>query len=424
MSAPMVRTRTPGIYKRGSRYVYTWRDANRKLRRRSAATMAEAKWKRGVEVDKVRRGVRSADTRVEFADYAKRWIREYPVRRGISPETAEDYRRALGVDGEGDLLVRGRAVDWFGRTPLVSIGPGLLREYATHVAATGVSRNTVRLRLAPVLAILATAHADEIITSNPAAGLRDLLPAEPHASGNEGEGEHGQALDPVELGRLLDALPEGWRELFEFLAETGLRFSEACEVRFGDLHLDDELHPRLYVQRRFYRGRVDRPKGRKTRWVPLTRPRAAVLRALREETGGADDDLVFRSASGGRISHSNLMRRVLKPAAVEAGLGEWVETAKGKRAVSFVGMHTFRKTCGTRLLLEMDPVLGRPWVIDEVQVMLGHADRTTTARYYIHVDPETLPAPRSAPAGGANRVGTGPTEIDRNAARATAGETA
>src|SRR5437764_10794175 len=111
----MVRTKTPGIFKRGTRYVYTWRDANRKLRRRSAATMAEAKAKRGVELDKVRRGVRSADVRVEFADYAKQWIVEYPVRRGISPETAEDYRRALGLDVDGNVIVEGRAVDWFGR---------------------------------------------------------------------------------------------------------------------------------------------------------------------------------------------------------------------------------------------------------------------------------------------------------------------
>jgi len=61
----------------------------------------------------------------------------------------------------------------------------------------------------------------------------------------------------------------------------------------------------------------------------------------------------------------------------------------------------------------MDPVLKRPLVIDEVQAMLGHTDRTTTATYYIAVKPETLPPPRSAPGGG-NRVGTGPTETHRD----------
>jgi integrase len=201
-----------------------------------------------------------------------------------------------------------------------------------------------------------------------------------------------------ELARLLSALPVEWRPLFEFLAESGLRWGEACELRWRDLDLDDELNPCVRVSRGFYRGRVELPKGGRGRRVPLTRARAAVLRAAREERRAGGDDLVFVSETGMRLAHSNLMRRVLKPAAVKAGLGEWVTTPAGAPAVAtFVGMHTFRKTCATRLLVETDPVLGRPWVIDEVQAMLGHSDRTTTARYYVSVKPETLPQPRSAP---------------------------
>jgi hypothetical protein len=51
--------------------------------------------------------------------------------------------------------------------------------------------------------------------------------------------------------------------------------------------------------------------------------------------------------------------------------------------------------------------------------MLGHADRATTAKYYIKVDAGKLPAPRSAPERGENTVGTTPTEIgvDRTVAR-------
>ena len=88
--------------------------------------------------------------------------------------------------------------------------------------------------------------------------------------------------------------------------------------------------------------------------------------------------------------------------AVAAGLGRYIETPRGRKVETFVGFHTLRKTCGTRLLVEMDPVLKRPWVIDEVQAMLGHTERATMAKYYIAVKPETLPPPRSAP-----RVGTG-----------------
>src|SRR5437879_4914472 len=121
MSLPMIRTKAPGVYKRGRRYVYTWRDANGRSRKRSAATIAEAKAKRGVELDRVRRSERSADPTVIFADYAVRWMNEYPVRRGISKATVEDYRRALGIDENGNVIVTGRAVDWFGKTKLAAI---------------------------------------------------------------------------------------------------------------------------------------------------------------------------------------------------------------------------------------------------------------------------------------------------------------
>lgn len=52
---------------------------------------------------------------------------------------------------------------------------------------------------------------------------------------------------------------------------------------------------------------------------------------------------------GSRVDASNLMARVLKPAAADAGLGEWVRDGRRLRAESWVGFHTFRHTCATIL---------------------------------------------------------------------------
>jgi len=60
------------------------------------------------------------------------------------------------------------AVGFFGRIMLAEIGASEVRAYADHVAARGVARDTVRLALAPVKALLATAHEDGLIRSNPA----------------------------------------------------------------------------------------------------------------------------------------------------------------------------------------------------------------------------------------------------------------
>lgn len=53
----------------------------------------------------------------------------------------------------------------------------------------------------------------------------------------------------------------------DFLFETGLRISEAIEVRWGDLDLG---RGRLTVSRQFCRGKLGKPKGRKTRTVRLS----------------------------------------------------------------------------------------------------------------------------------------------------------
>ncbi|MDP9225268.1 MAG: site-specific integrase [Actinomycetota bacterium] len=138
------------------------------------------------------------------------------------------------------------------------------------------------------------------------------------------------------------------------------------------------------------RGKVARPKGGKTRSLPLSVEMARALWTLR---GSRDDEeLVFASETGQRIASSNVMRRVLKPAAVDAGLGEWVSSRSargGRRASSWVGFHTFRHTCATRLIRDDG------WSLERLQVYLGHADSQTTRRFYVHLVPKDLMAPSS-----------------------------
>jgi integrase len=169
-------------------------------------------------------------------------------------------------------------------------------------------------------------------------------------------------LDLKELDRLLDELPRESRLFFDFLFETGLRISEAIEIRWSDLDLGCG---RLSVSRQFYRGRLGKPKGNKARTVRLSPRMAQELQLLRR--AAPDGQLVFTAERGGRLIPSNLMSRVLKPAAVKAGLGEWVVARGRRRAESWVGFHTFRHTCATQLFL-------RGWNAKQVSVFLGHSD--------------------------------------------------
>jgi integrase len=220
---------------------------------------------------------------VTFAEYAPKWLATYGGRtkRAIGQDTLDDYRRTLSLDENGEPLLdkagnRKGAVGHFRRKRLAEIGVGDLREYAAHVAARGVARDTVRLALAPVKALLATAHEEGLIRHNPAAGVRNLLPPLPH---DEDEGEEVKAMTEEELACVLAELPEQVGKLrprlfHRFLAETSLRFGEAIEARWLDLDLGEGW---LHVPRRYYRGRVKLPKGRKKRHV---RPTEGMTRAL------------------------------------------------------------------------------------------------------------------------------------------------
>ena len=80
------------------------------------------------------------------------------------------------------------------------------------------------------------------------------------------------------------------------------------------------------------------------------------------------------------------MARVLKPAAVRAGLGECVHVKGRKVARSWVGFHTFCHTCAS--------VLFRNGVsIKAVQLWLGHHSPAFTLATYVHLLPDDLPQP-------------------------------
>jgi integrase len=322
------------------------------------------------------------------------WIETYAGRtaKGILEQTRSDYRARLEQD----------AIPYFGRSLLAAIEPQHIRDLARHVASRGVSPNTVRLSLAPVKALLATALEDGTIRSNPAAGVRIVSPRETFDEAGASD-EPVKALKPEQLAALMAQIPEEWQTFFTFLADTGVRIGEAIELRWRDVDLGART---VRIERQFYRGRIGRPKSRfGRRTVKLTPGLAQTLWTQRKRA--AEDELVFAAERGGRIDQSNLMSRVLKPAAVEAGLGEWVKTREGRRAESWVGFHTFRHTCATALFRE-------GWNAVQVQRWLGHHKPSFTVDTYVHLLEEDTPEPVAVTAAVGNTRATEATETGRN----------
>lgn len=373
----------PGIFKRGGRYVVTYRDPSGRQRKRFTRTIKEARDVQAMFRADVRRGEYRELSRVTLADYASEWIVSYTGRtsRGLGEGTRDDYRSAL----DRDVLPQ------LGRRRLVDIEPRDIKALAASLTARGLRRASVTKTMAPLKALLATAVEDGLLRSSPAAGVRLAAPdAEAEVD------EQVKALSEPELASLLAALPNEWRPFFRFLFETGLRIGEAIETRYDDL--EGEW---LRVDRRYYRGAVGLPKGRKRRRVALSHEMATALWDRRKTTRAKGDELVFAAARGGRIEPSNLMSRVLKPAARSAGIGDWV------------GFHTLRHTCGTALFR-------RGWNAVQVQRFLGHSDPAFCLRTYVHLMDEDLPRPDFGEVGNAGA--TRAAETTRNEAATESGE--
>jgi integrase len=361
----------PGFVQRRGLIYFRFRD--HRGRRRwgpGSETIEEAIARREEAKVDVRRGDYRQHSQESFTSYARSWLDTYEGRtsRGITETTRDDYRRRIEQE----------AIPYFGKMRLSEIAPQDVKGYARKLERRGLAPNTVRLAVAPVRALFATAVEEGLIPSNPAAGLRLAQRRDPDHE------ERVKAMSEEQLRALLAAIPEAEALFFRVLAWSGLRIGEMVELRWSDVDLGERI---VHVRRRFHDGRIGPPKSRfGKRRLRLTPDLARALWRLRAETRAGDSDLVFTAHKGGRIHPSNLMRRVLKPAAAEAGLGEWVREGRKLRAESWVGFHTFRHTCATI-------IFRRGWNAVQVQRWLGHHKPSFTLDTYVHLLDEDVPEP-------------------------------
>jgi len=375
MSAPLVRTKNPGIYSRGNRYVVKERDQTGRIQTRSAATLAEARSiKAQIRTDSARGEFRPR-ANAPFDGYAIEWIDNYTGRtsRGFKKTTRQDYKRDL----------ERHAIPFFGSMQLADIEPRDIKRFAQRLADTGLAQSTVRRIVASVKAMLATAFEDSVIRTNPAANVRLATKYKT----DKPTGQHARALSDRDLAVVLAQIPEKDLLPIELLASTGMRVGEMIALRWSDVDLSERT---VHIARRLHRGEYDAPKSRYgVRTVPLTEHMTKRLteHRLAQRNSGASDP-VLQTRCGTPLSASNLLRRTMKPAALAAG-------------VPWATLHTLRHTFATRCFKHGCNV-------KQVQMLLGHHSAAFTLEAYIHLLPEDLPAlsflddlPR---AGDGNRI--------------------
>lgn len=375
MAAPLQKTRTPGIYKRGSRYLFSYRVDGRQ-RWESCRTLDEARRAKVARATDIGRGEFEERSRITLHEYAREWVERYQGtgRRGFREETRSEYRALLDKYALSHFSAQTRLTDITPRH--IAAFVGWLCEQ-TKSAATEeepdrrvpLSDKTVRNVLGPLKACLATARREGLIRHNPATDV-----ALPHRTTMDEEnqprpfprveGDAGEAVETMEL--VVKQVNDSHRLMFELLAATGLRRSELLVLEGRHLALGGS-HPHVKVRQRVRRrrgeGLVIGPL--KSRYSKRDVPIPPTLAERLVATGAAERELVFRSAIGSMLDPDNLATRVLAPACKAAGV-EWA------------GFHTFRHTVASRLFAQ-----GRNVV--QVQRWLGHHSASFTLDTYVHL---------------------------------------
>jgi integrase len=386
MAAKMEKTKTPGIFKRGGRYVFSYR-VNGRQRWDSCRTLEEARREKAARTTDIGRGEFDRRSRITLREYALEWIERYQGRgrRGFRDSTRDDYKRVLNQ----------YVFKYFPqRTRLTEVTPSNVAGFVAWLCdpdkqGQALSDKSVRNYLGPLSACMASAVREGLIRHNP---TRDAdLPHRPSA--DDVEHEDTRAMTSEQLAGLLAVIPVRHGVFFRLLAATGLRISEAIALQWRHLHLEGSS-PHVKVRRGVVRGTLGPPKSRYSRReVPLDAELVQALRKLQQETEWpGDEDLVFPASNGAYLHVGNLRRRVLKPAREQADL-EWV------------GFHTFRHTCASLLFAS-----GRNAV--QVQRWLGHHSAAFTLSRYVHLLDGDLGEALSLPAQGVNKVRTSPTPPD------------
>lgn len=371
------KTKTPGVYKRVDGegnivgYVAVIEVAG-KQRKRSARTYGAARRiKRESETDRDR-GELQEPTTIAFLPFLDAWVKRYrgQGRRGFRENTRDEYRR----------LIENYAHPYFSsKLKLVDMSTYQLSRFVDWLAdedeqGKRLSDSTIANIVIPLRAALTTANNEGLIRHNPSQGL--TLPHREDV--DEDDEEEIKVLSREQLAAVLAMAPEQYKALFEVLAATGLRISEAIALQRLHFQLDGEA-AEVCVRRGIVRGRIEPPKTKHgKREVRLPDP---LVHRMRAHLAAMDDQdstaLVFTNRAGNVLESGNLRRRHLKPIVEEVN-------------APWAGFHTFRHTFASLHLSRGTNLL-------QLSRALGHHSAAFTLSRYTHLLPGDEAPPLDLP---------------------------
>ncbi|HGK7507648.1 tyrosine recombinase XerC [Kluyvera cryocrescens] len=270
-----------------------------------------------------------------------RFLRYLGVERQLSPITLLNYQRQL--DAVIEMACAMGLQNW------QQCDAAMVRSFSTRSRRKGLGAASLALRLSALRSFFDWMVSQGELPANPAKGV--AAPKAPrHLPKN---------IDVDDVNRLLDIdlndpLAVRDRAMLEVMYGAGLRLSELVGLDIKHLDLDTG---EVWVL----------GKGSKERRLPIGRNAVLWIEHWLDLRGlfGGDDDALFLSKLGKRISARNVQKRF-----AEWGIKQGLN--------SHVNPHKLRHSFATHMLESSGDLRG-------VQELLGHANLSTT-QIYTHLD--------------------------------------
>jgi integrase len=278
-------------------------------------------------------------------DYLDHWL---SVRKAkLKPNTIVGY----------EVIVRKYLKPGLGDKYVTKLGVRDVQAFIDKQQALGASNRTLQKQKIVLTAALKRAEQEELITRN-VARLAEIPTY------------HPKEIVPWSLNQLQEFLiyskGDPFHPIFVFLASYGLRTSEALGLSWKDIDFNENvIHVRqqlqYYDQEFHYSDLKTKAAERK---LPLLNSVYKELQNIKRTNDGHLPDLIFKTVNSNPVDRRGLLRRFQR-LSHDAGL-------------PVIALHHIRHTTATNLK-DMG-VLPR-----DNQLILGHANITTTQQIYQHL---------------------------------------
>lgn len=264
---------------------------------------------------------RAEDSRAEqqvqvtMASLFDDWVARYAKENPNAHNTLKTHREVL----------RSRLAPALGHLRPSEVNKDVVVNFRHALREEGLSDSRISNILAPLRGTLDLAEERGLIPRNPTASMTPTKPKHSKkvvldAEGNPAFDEllpdsldpayikaakNADPLDAEERRGVLSHLLGQIRNIFLFAFWTGLRTGELIALRWCDVSPDGL---RICVRLAFSKSHFTTTKGRRARWVELTQPAVAVLRAQRQLTGAAGKWVFHNPIIADRWQNSQRLR--------------------------------------------------------------------------------------------------------------------